>query len=59
MKRLKNPHLPSIVDVIEQGERLLIVMDYVEGQTLEAMLREQGASRWNGYWTGPDSSVRY
>lgn len=42
MKRLKNPHLPSIVDVIEQGERLLIVMDYVEGQTLEAMLREQG-----------------
>lgn len=43
MKRLKNPHLPSIVDVIEQGERLLIVMDYVEGQTLEAMLREQGA----------------
>ncbi len=42
MKRLKNPHLPSIVDVIEQGERLLIVMDYVEGQTLDAVLKEEG-----------------
>jgi len=34
MKRLKNPHLPSIVDVLEEEGRLLIVMDYVEGQTL-------------------------
>ena len=42
MKRLKNPHLPSIVDVIEQGERLLIVMDYVEGRTLDAVLKEEG-----------------
>lgn len=42
MKRLKNLHLPSIVDVIEQGERLLIVMDYVEGRTLDAVLKEEG-----------------
>ena len=43
MKRLKNPHLPSIVDVLEEEGRLLIVMDYVEGQTLEALIREEGA----------------
>lgn len=43
MKRLQNPHLPSIVDVIERGKTLLIVMDYVEGQTLETLIREQGA----------------
>ncbi len=30
MKRLRNPHLPGIADVIEQGDSLLIVMDYVK-----------------------------
>ena len=43
MKRLKNPHLPSIVDVLAEEGRLLIVMDYVEGQTLETLIREEGA----------------
>ena len=42
MKKLKHPHLPSIVDVIEQNDSLLIVMDYIEGQSLEAVLEEQG-----------------
>lgn len=42
MKRLKHPHLPSIVDVIEQKESLLIVMDYIEGQSLDKVLEEQG-----------------
>lgn len=43
MKRLRNPHLPGIADVIEQGDSLLIVMDYVEGRSLEALLQESGA----------------
>lgn len=43
MKRLRHPHLPGIADVIEEGESLLIVMDYIEGRTLEELLKEQGA----------------
>ena len=43
MKKLKHPHLPSIVDVIEKDDSLLIVMDYIEGQTLETIFEEIGA----------------
>lgn len=42
MKRLKHPNLPAIVDVIEQKSSLLIVMDYIEGQSLEDIVMEQG-----------------
>lgn len=43
LKRLKHPHLPSVVDVIERKDSLLIVMDYIEGQSLDEVLKEQGA----------------
>lgn len=43
MKTLHHPHLPGIADVIEEGDSLLIVMDYIEGRSLEDLLREQGA----------------
>ncbi len=43
LKKLRHPNLPSIVDVIEEKENLLIVMDYIEGNTLEKLLTEQGA----------------
>lgn len=42
MKRLKNPHLPAIVDVIEKNDRILIVMDYIEGCSLEDIVQEYG-----------------
>lgn len=42
MKRLKHPNLPAIVDVIEQEDALLIVMDYIEGRSLEDLLQEYG-----------------
>ncbi|MCD8240935.1 MAG: serine/threonine protein kinase, partial [Lachnospiraceae bacterium] len=38
MKRLNNPHLPSIVDVIDRDESFLIVMDFVEGNSLDREL---------------------
>lgn len=47
MKKLKHPNLPSVVDVIERDETLLIVMDYIEGRSLEAILKEQGAQPEN------------
>jgi len=43
MKKLKHPHLPSIVDVIDGSHSLLIVMDYIEGRTLADILEEHGA----------------
>ncbi|MBR4832192.1 MAG: serine/threonine protein kinase [Butyrivibrio sp.] len=38
LKELSHPYLPSIVDVIEEDGRFLIVMDYIEGNTLERAL---------------------
>ena len=43
LRRLKHPNLPAIADVIEHEDSLLIVMDYIEGRSLEDILREQGA----------------
>lgn len=42
LKRLDHPHLPSIIDVIEGDDTFLIVMDYIEGQTLSKVLKEYG-----------------
>jgi len=43
LKKLKHPNLPSIVDVIDSDENFLIVMDYIEGNTLERLMSEEGA----------------
>lgn len=43
LKKLKHPNLPSIIDVIEDDETFLIVMDYIEGNSLNAALEEFGA----------------
>ena len=43
LKKLHHPFLPGIADVIEREDNLLIVMDYVEGRSLETLLQEQGA----------------
>lgn len=42
LKKLKHPHLPSIVDVIENENSFLIVMDYIEGNALDTILQEYG-----------------
>ena len=42
MKHLKHPSLPTIVDVIERQGSLLIVMDYIEGLSLEDIVLEYG-----------------
>ena len=38
----QHPGIAGIVDVIEQKESQLIVMDYVEGHSLDQVLEEQG-----------------
>lgn len=42
LKKLRHPRLPSIVDVIDSEGSLLIVMDYIEGHTLESLLKGSG-----------------
>ena len=42
LKKLKHKGLPSIVDIIDQQDNYLIVMDYIEGITLENILQEEG-----------------
>ncbi len=43
LKRLKHPNLPSIIDVIEDDDSFIIVMDYIEGRSLDKIIRENGA----------------
>lgn len=43
LKKLHHPYLPSIVDVIDTQDSFLIVMDYIEGNSLSKALKEYGA----------------
>lgn len=43
LKKVKHKHLPSIVDIIDKGDTFLVIMDYIEGDTLRKRIRKQGA----------------
>lgn len=43
MKRLDHPALPRIVDIIDSGQTIYVVMDYIEGESLDKILNEYGA----------------
>lgn len=43
LKKLSHPNLPSIIDVIDGDGTFLIVMDYIEGNSLGDALKEHGA----------------
>lgn len=45
MKRLDHPALPRIVDIIDNGVTIYVVMDYIEGESLDKILNEYGAQR--------------
>lgn len=42
MKRLDHPMLPRVVDIIEDGRTIFVVMDYIEGTSLKQAMREAG-----------------
>lgn len=42
MKDLDYPALPRIVDIIDDGKTLCVVMDYVEGESLDKILKQYG-----------------
>lgn len=43
LKKLNHPNLPSIVDVIDQDDSFIIIMDYIQGNSLNKALDEFGA----------------
>lgn len=43
MKKLDHPSLPRIVDIIDNGKTLYVIMDYIEGESLDKILLEYGA----------------
>lgn len=42
LKSFDHPNLPRIVDVIETRESFALIMDYVEGESLDRMIRNKG-----------------
>ena len=42
MKHLDHPALPRIVDIIDNGQTIYIVMDYIEGESLDKIILEYG-----------------
>ncbi len=42
MKKLDHPALPRIVDIIDNGQTIYVVMDYIEGESLDRILEEYG-----------------
>ncbi|ALC89400.1 serine/threonine protein kinase [Bacillus sp. FJAT-18017] len=43
IKRLDHPALPRIVDIIDNRDRIFVIMDYIEGEPLDKILDEYGA----------------
>ena len=43
LKKLSHPNLPSIVDIIDTKDSFLIIMDYIQGNSLHQALEERGA----------------
>ena len=42
MKKLDHPSLPRIVDIIDNGITLYVIMDYIEGESLDKILSNFG-----------------
>lgn len=43
LKKLNHPNLPSIIDVIDTDDSFIIIMDYIQGNSLNKALDEYGA----------------
>lgn len=43
MKKLDHPSLPRIVDIIDNGRTIYVIMDYIEGESLDKILKNGGA----------------
>ena len=42
MMKLDHPAIPRVVDIVEDENRICIIREYIEGQTLDTVLQENG-----------------
>ena len=42
LKQLSNPHLPKIYDIIENTENFMLVIDFIEGESLDKVIAREG-----------------
>ena len=42
-KKLSNPHLPKIYDIIENQDNFMLVMDFIQGESLDKVIARTGA----------------
>jgi len=45
LKQLSNPHLPKIYDIIETEESIMLVMDFIEGESLDKVIARTGPQK--------------
>lgn len=43
LKKLNHPNIPSVIDIIDDEDTYIVVMDYIEGNSLDKALEEHGA----------------
>ncbi len=45
LKRLNNPHLPRIYEIIEDTDSFMVVMDFIEGISLDKVIGQNGPQK--------------
>lgn len=43
LKQLSNDHLPKIYEIIEQPDNFMLIMDFIEGESLDKVIARSGA----------------
>lgn len=43
MRKLHHSNMPSIADILEDGDKILVLMDYIDGPSMYRILKEEGA----------------
>lgn len=57
IKSFDHPAIPRIVDLVDESGTLYVIMDYVEGRSLSAVLATDGRSLKTRWSTGGSSCV--
>lgn len=43
LKKLDHPNLPNIIDILDDGDSFVIIMDFIEGNSLQHYIKHSGA----------------
>lgn len=59
MKKLDHPALPRIVDIIDNGITIYVIMDYIEGESLDRSCKSTERNRRSWWWAGQSNSAMH